>query len=250
MVPYCASVITVSPPLVEEIRRRYYAQRVSLIRNILAYRVVERSDRLRQHLGLSAEVRIALYQGYLQPDRALDILVRAASFLQENTVIVMMGANVGSMQAQLEALIASEGVAERVKIIPPVPHTELLDWTASADLGLIVYRPDYSPNMLKVLPNKLFEYLMAGLPVLASPLDAVAEIVQSHDVGQVVSSLAPADVAAAINAMLADSDALARMRRNALEAARQEFCWEKESSQLIRVCREIEAVSRNLEVRA
>src|SRR3989442_1158505 len=79
MVPYCASVITVSPPIVEEIRRRYHAPRVSLIRNIPAYQVVERSDRLRQHLGLGAEVRIALYQGYIQLDRALDILVRASA---------------------------------------------------------------------------------------------------------------------------------------------------------------------------
>jgi glycosyltransferase involved in cell wall biosynthesis len=239
VVPYCASVITVSPPIVEEIRRRYHTPRVSLIRNIPAYQVVERSDRLRQHLGLSAEIRIALYQGYIQSDRALDILVRAAAFLQENTVIVMMGANEGSMQAQLEALIASERVADRVKIIPPVAHTELLDWTASADLGLIIYRPDFSPNVQMMLPNKLFEYLLAGLPVLASSLDAISDIVRTHEVGQIVSSLSPEDVGAAINAMLSDQVTLARMRRNALEAARHEFHWEKESQKLVRLYHEI-----------
>ena len=133
---------------------------------------------------------------------------------------------------QLEELIASEGVVDRVKIIPPVPYEELLNWTASADLGLIVYSPDYSPAIKMCLGNKLFEFLMAGVPVLTSRLDAVVEIIKTYDVGQVVLSLTPASIGEAINSMLADRDALARMHSNALEAAKQELNWEKESQQL------------------
>jgi len=243
MVPRCAAVITVSPPIVQEIRNRYAVAQVSLIRNILPYRVVAKSDRLRQLLGLAPQVRIALYQGYLQPDRSLDILVRAAAFLEPGIVIVMMGKSFGTTEVQLHLLIASEGVAERVKIIPPVPYEELLDWTASADVGLIVCSPDYAPNIQMLLPNKLFEYLMAGLPVLASQLDAVAQVLESCDVGQVVSSLAPAEVGAAINAMLADSSALARMRENALGAAQHKFCWEKEKNLLISLYQDVMGIS-------
>src|SRR5207253_1284978 len=82
---------------------------------------------LHQYLGLEPEVRIALYQGYLQPDRGLDRLVHAAEFLEPNTIIVMMGKAVPTTQAHLEALIASKRVADRVKIIPAVPYAELLD---------------------------------------------------------------------------------------------------------------------------
>ena len=119
------------------------------------------------------------------------------------------------------------------KFCPPVPYEELLEWTASADIGLIIYSPDDSPNVKMCLPNKLFEYLMAGIPVLASELDAVVDVIKSYSVGQVASSLSPADVGAAITAMLADPVALADMSRHALDAARQEFCWEKEKQQLI-----------------
>jgi glycosyltransferase involved in cell wall biosynthesis len=233
IVPRCARIITVSSPIVEEIRARYHVQEVTLIRNVPAYRVVPKSDRLRQYLGLKPEVRIALYQGYLQPNRGLDSLVRAAVFLAQDIVIVMMGKNRGTTQAQLEALIASEGVAERVKIIPPVPYAELLDWTASADIGLNVASPDYSLNVRYFLPNKLFEYLMAGLPVLTSPLEAMVDVINTYDVGQVLPSLAPADIGNAINSMLADPVGLARNRSNALEAARKEFYWEKERLQLL-----------------
>ncbi len=232
IVPHCAGIITVSPPIVEEIRKRYHVPEVALIRNVPEYRVVPKSDRLRRCLGLKPEVRIALYQGYLQPNRGLDRLVRAAPFLEQDIVIVLMGKNCG---VQLEALIASEGVADRVKILPPVPHAELLDWTASADIGLNVASPDHSLNVRYFLPNKLFEYLMAGLPVLTSPLEAIVEIVETYDVGQVLHSLAPADISEAINKMLADPVSLARKRSNALEAAKNEFYWEKERVQLIQL---------------
>ena len=244
VLPRCAAVITVSPPIVEEMKRRYHLTNVALVRNIPEYRQVQKSDRLRCYLGIGPEVRIALYQGNIQSDRQLDRLVRAAAFLQDNTVIVIMGANVGTTQQQLESLIESEGVGDRVKIIPPIPYDELFTWTASADIGLIVYAADYSANVQMMLPNKLFEYMMAGLPVLSSPLEAIMEVVHTHQVGQVLPSLTSPDIAAAINRMLDDPLALAAMREHALEAAREEYCWEKERSRLLSLYQALERKGR------
>ena len=233
IVPRCVGVITVSSPIVKELRNRYGLSEVTLIRNVPEYRTVSKSDHLREYLGLTPETRIVLYQGYLQPNRGLDRLIRAAAFLEQDIVIVMMGKNRGTTQAQLEALIASEGVADRVKIIPPVPYAELLDWTSSADIGVNVASPDYSLNVRCFLPNKLFEYLMSGVPVLTSSLEAMVEVINTYDVGQVLPSLEPADIGEAINSMLADPAALARMRSNAFEATKEEFNWEKEKLKLI-----------------
>jgi glycosyltransferase involved in cell wall biosynthesis len=226
-------VITVSPPIAQEIRKRYCTAEVTLVRNTPVYRAVARTDRLRRYLKIPSNVRIALYQGTLQADRELHRLVRASRYLEPNIVIVLMGEDADGVQSELEALIDSEGLADRVKIVPPVPYTELLDWTASADIGLIIFPVDGSEGLRMCLPNKLFEYLMAGLPILATPLDAVSDILRTYDVGQIVSSLLPADVGAAINAMMADAAACERMRHNALSAAQRELCWEKERQQLI-----------------
>ena len=89
------------------------------------------------------------------------------------------------------------------------------------------------------LPNKLFEYLMAGLPVLASPLDAVADLIRTYDVGCIVPSLEPEMIGRAISAMLADRDALARMRGSALAATQHDLCWESESRRLIELYEDI-----------
>lgn len=239
MLPYCRGVIATSPPTAQEIQEHYHVPAVTLVRNVPVYQSVPKSERLRQHLGLSPNVRIALYQGYLQPDRGLDRLVLAAEFLEPDIVIVMMGKAVPATRAQLEALITSKGVTDRVKILPPVPYTELLDWTASADIGLVILPMDFSSAVRNMLPNKFFEFLMAGLPVLASPISAVADLIKTYNVGRIVSSLDPADVGAAINAILADQVALAHMSRNALEAAQCEFYWAKESQQLIGLYRDI-----------
>jgi glycosyltransferase involved in cell wall biosynthesis len=239
MLARCAGAITASPLYAQEMCNRYHIPEVTVIRNVPAYRSTVKTDRLRHHLGLRPDVRIALYQGNLQPNRGLQILVRAAPFLERDTIIVMMGRGFGDTPSELNMLIAHEGVADRVKILPPVPYEELLDWTSSADIGLSVLPPDYSLSIQKCLPNKLFEYLMAGLPVLASQLDAIVEVLKTYDVGQVVASLTPAGVGTAINALLADRERLDHMRHNALEAARSVFCWEKESQTLIRLYQEI-----------
>lgn len=239
LLPRCAGIVVTSPLHGQELRHHYPVSGITLVRNVPKYRAVQKTDRLRQYLGLSPATRIALYQGNIHYDRGLDRLIREASRLEPDIVIVMMGKGIGTSQAELEALIAREGVAGRVKIVPPVPYDELLEWTASADVGLIVHRPDFSLNIQTLLPNKLFEYLMAGVPVLTSELGAVVDIVERYDVGQVVRSVEPGAIAAALNALLADDAALQRMRQNALESAKNELNWEKDSLQLVRLYEDI-----------
>lgn len=239
ILPHCAGVITVSSPIAEEIRRRYHVRRVTLVRNFPPYQEVEKTDRIRQYLDLGSETRIALYQGNIQPDRGLDLLVHMAPFVDPDTMIVLMGKPVGGTDVHLEKLIAEKNLTGRVRLIPPVERAVLLEWTSSADIGLSLMPPDYSLNTRWMLPNKVFEYFMAGLPVLSSPLVAIAEILEVYQLGQVVPELEPQQVASALNALLADKLALAMMRQNALEAARRDLCWEKEQIHLLELYADI-----------
>src|SRR5262249_57180352 len=117
------------------------------------------------------------------------ILVEAARYLEPGIVIVLMGK--GPLRDRLQTMIVEQGVQDRVRMLPAVPYAELLEWTASADLGLTVFEPHFSPHIYLCLPTKLFEYLMAGLPVLTSQMVAVAQVVTTYDVGRVVDSLDP-----------------------------------------------------------
>lgn len=233
MAPRCDGIITVSPQIVDEFHRRYGGPYPVLVRNIPPYSPPPdaSSNRLRQMMGFSDDIKIALYQGGIQENRRLDILVRAAHFVADNVRIIMMG--YGESVEKIKALIVAEGVQDRVFVIPAVPYEELVATTASADIGLIVLDGNYSLNQKWCLPNKLFEAMMAGVPVLSSPLEAVEDLLRDYDVGVVVNSLSPESVGPAINALLADGEARARMRRNALAAAHQVFRWDVERLSLI-----------------
>lgn len=234
----CAGVIAVSPLDVQEYRREYSLPDVVLLRDVPAYRPAHKDKCLRKCLGLHTEMRIAFYAGALRSEYELENLVRAAAFLERDIVLVLMKRGPCEMIARMEQLIEGEGMLERVKLLEPVPREELLDWISSADLGLLVLPPTYMPGAASVQPAMFFDYLIAGLPVLTSQLEAVVEIVASYDAGRVVAALTPEDIGAAINALLADSEALAWMRDNALRAAR-EFCWERERQKLVTLYRDI-----------
>ena len=236
MMPYCRAAIATSAPMARAISMQYRLP-VAVIRNFPPFQAVAPSDRLRHRLGVGPGVRIALYQGNIQPDRQLDRLVHAAALLDRDTIIVLMGAAHDATRIELERLIAQMGVDDRVKILPPVPYAELLAWTASADVGLNILPVGYSAHLDVCLPNKVFEYMMGGVPVLVSPLAAVADIVTRFDVGSVVETLEPVTIASAIKALLADREAMARMRHNALNAARKEFHWEQEQLHLVTLYR-------------
>jgi glycosyltransferase involved in cell wall biosynthesis len=132
-------------------------------------------------------------------------------------------------------LIQREQLEAQVKILPAVPYECLLDWTAAADIGLLLLPPDYSESIRKCLPNKFFEYLMAGLPMVVSRLDIVADLVQLYDVGIVIDDLIPEVIGESLMALMNNSEQMARMHEQALHTVDASgLCWEKEQKKLIR----------------
>lgn len=230
--PRVTEVVVASSRYTAVLQYLYGGPIAAAVRNIPPYQPpVVGSNRIREALGLPAETRIALYQGAFQENRSLHLLVNAGPYLAPNHVIVLMG--FGPTEASLRRLIDERGLGDRVKMLPAAPYAELLSWTASADLGLSIFDPDHSLSIKYCQPNKLFEYLMAGVPVLASDLPGVVEVLRRYRVGGMVASLDGPDIAHAINAILSDDAALAGMKRNALAAARTDLNWEVEQRELI-----------------
>ncbi|GCF10417.1 glycosyl transferase [Dictyobacter arantiisoli] len=231
----CTVHITGSPLYKPILTDLYGNKCVQVIRHIPPHRVVVENTLFQQTLLLAPETQIALYQGNLQEDRELDTLVLAAVYLNPGIAIVMMGDDYGNCKSRLQTLIQREQLADRVKIIPAVPYAQLLDWTASATIGLTVLPPTYSLSIRLCLPNKFFEYVMAGLPILSSRLDAIAEMIQLYDIGHVLDEYTPYQIGQAINLMLADQDELLRMQANTRTALKSGLTWEEESQKLVQI---------------
>jgi hypothetical protein len=172
---------------------------------------LERDGRLRDAAGVEPGQRVLLYQGGYQSGRGLEQLLESACFLPDGWVLVMMG--FGSMESHLRARAAEvDPDGAKIRFIPPAPHAELGSWTADADLGLIPYE-NTCLNHWFCSPNKLWEYPVAGVPMLVSPFPELRSVVERHGVGRCLPEPLDGPGLARVLGSIEEPELLA-MRRN------------------------------------
>lgn len=219
--------IAVSPAIVQTLTERYGLKQVSLVRNLPMYRPPVASNRIRDALGLPADRPIALYQGGFLTANGLDRVIRAAATLDDGCLVLLGD---GPTEEALRRQVKDQGLQEQVYFLPRVPFSSLHEYTCSADLGICLIQGT-GQSFYHSLPNKLFEYLMAGLPVLASDFPQMGRVVRQEGVGRVVDPQDEAAVARQMQALLADTTARQAYAQAALKAARK-YNWENEAAAL------------------
>ncbi|MCB1183275.1 glycosyltransferase [bacterium] len=162
--------------------------------------------------------KLVLYQGVIMTGRGLELLPRALAKLPPHIGFVLVGGGAPGYRAELEAVAAAAGVADRFFVLPPVPQQELFPYTCSADAGIVTYR-NTCRNNYYCAPNKLYEYAAAGLPMIGSDMPPIRAFLAEHEVGEVFAEDDPASLAAAVGAVCADAEAHARYRANCFAAA-------------------------------
>ncbi len=180
-VPRCAAVITVSDGIAERLRVRYGLRaKPCVVRNVSALRGDGRGG-LRERLGIDAAVPLVLHQGAPAQARGCEVLVEAVAQLP-GVALAFLGDPEPSYGARLRELITARGLKERVRLLPSVALEDLLAHTAEADVGVTLLQ-DTCLNHRLALPNKLFEYIAAGVPVVAAALPETERLVQEYGVG-------------------------------------------------------------------
>jgi glycosyltransferase involved in cell wall biosynthesis len=228
VVPRCAAVITVSDGIADRLRERYrLRERPTVVRNVSALVPGGRGG-LRRSLGIGPEVPLVLHQGAPAPDRGCEVLVQAAAQL-DGAHVAFLGDPEPGYGEQLEAIVQRLGVGERVSMLPSVPLVELLAHTAEADVGVTLLQ-DTCENHRLALPNKLFEYIAAGVPVVASALPETERLIGDYGVGWCVTPDDPAELAAALRLAFAARNGHLRAR---LERAATELRWPRERERLL-----------------
>jgi len=174
---------------------------------------------LRDEYGWDPDDRVFLYQGIQNLGRGLKTLIEAMGKTDPSRKLVLLGD--GPLHDELRAQVGKHNLGERIRFRDKVPYDDLLGITASADFGVTLLE-DLNLSTRLGAPNKLFEYLHAGLPVLVSDRAEARRVLDRFDVGIAVGPTA-GEIAAGIT-ILIDSDRVELWRANTHDAAR-EYSW-------------------------
>ncbi len=227
-----ACVIMTARSQAEQVSEWYPGVSPILVMNCQDGEPTPRTTTLRERFGLEENHRILLYQGLINADRGIFVALEALRRLPEPFVYIVLGD--GQDSAELKRRIDSFGLAKRAFHPGSVPGSELPDATASADYGLALFQNTSLAHYL-VSPNKVFEYMRAGLPVVASDFPEFQRLWSSADLGVRVD---PTDAVAVANALLTLEDDRPRRERihsDAQRLVRETFNWQNQMSNLLAV---------------
>lgn len=187
--------------------------------------------------ALSGPVRL-FFQGQLFFDRNVEAAVRCMPYLRGRATLTLQGW--GEAEQQLRELIRNLDVEDCVHFVPPCGPLEVVEAARAYDVGLILHKP-VTLNHELTLPNKLFDYLGAGLAIVAPNLPVFEEIIGSTGCGMTFSHDGSPSLQSVLDRIVSDRSGLQEMKRHAAEACHQ-YCWDVQGRKLIGVYRQVAGV--------
>ncbi|MBL7944252.1 MAG: glycosyltransferase, partial [Flavobacteriales bacterium] len=231
ILPRLSNMYTVNESIASFYRDRYHIP-VYVVRNVPPGRPLP-PLKSRQELGLPADKRLIILQGaYIDPDRGAREAVEAMEFV-DNALLMIIGS--GRDLPVVQQMAAAPQLKDRVLFRPKLPFDELQQYTRQADVGLTLDKPVHL-NYTYSLPNKIFDYVHAGIPVVASRLPELERLINEYRIGALVDEVTPQKIAAAINTVLSQPKS---NWSDVLKQCAEANNWQKESEIFTEIYRDL-----------
>ncbi len=216
-------VITVSPSIADLLQETYHLDEVVTVRNV-PMGSTDLPKATKTDLGLDENRFLLLLQGGgINMNRGGEELVEAMRYI-EKVDLVIIGS--GDAIPELQRMAKEFKLDDKIRFLPRMPYEEMMRYTSAADLGFSLDK-DGNLNYRFSLPNKIFDYAMAGLPMVTSDLPEVAAFVRKNEIGVVLTEVAPKEIAKQVNELLETPVELSRLKLNASKMS-ADLSWEKE----------------------
>lgn len=226
ILPRLKYVITVSDSIAEKYKSEYDISPV-VIRN-LARNSESITGYTRYELGIKPEDLILIFQGSgLNIDRGGEELIDAISITPGVTLFVVGSGDILDVMKQK---VMENNISDRVIFIPKLSWENMMRYTKGADVGISIDK-DTNLNYYFSLPNKLFEYISAGLAVITSALPEVKKMVEDNRCGIVLNTSSPEEISRSIKILRDDRQLLYDLKKNS-RIASEKINWENESKKI------------------
>lgn len=218
-------MVTVCDSFRQFFKKRYGVDALVLKNCPLDLPLLNESNLLRENLNLKETDKILLYQGAFNYSRGLEKLILSAQLFSKDIQLVLMGD--GPLQSRLKELAKNKS---NVHFHLKVPFSELIHYSASADIGILLIEAKNRSKEL-TLPNKVFEYMAAGIPFITNKLPEASSIVEQHNCGYVIDDNNPECIASAVNNIFAeDFTHKGHLGRKAIES---QYLWDMDFDKLM-----------------
>ncbi len=227
LIVYADKTITVSEAIANEYVKLYDIPKPALVLNAPPYKKIEKKDIFRDTFNIDKDKTIFLYQGGLSSGRGVDILLDAFNDMDDDkNVIVFMG--YGPLE---ELIISASAENSNIYFHKAVSPDELLDYTSSADFGISTIE-DSCLSYRYCLPNKMFEYLMAEIPIIVSNLYEMKRLVENNNIGVVANENTPEGLREAIEKAVL-------LNQKNIQKVKEIYNWEEQEKVLLEVYKEL-----------
>jgi len=210
------------------IRKEFKVNNTIIIRNLPRYYKPVMVSDLHSNLKIDKSKKIILYQGVLLKGRGIEIVFEILNDLPDFVFVIAGG---GEFENYYKDLAVKMNLTKQVFFLGKVKQDELYKKTAAADVGIALIE-NLSLSYYYALPNKLFEYIMAEVPVVVSNLPQMKEVVEKNDVGFAVDAENKEEIISAFK-KLAEDKTIYESKKQNCKIASQELNWEKEVTTLL-----------------
>ena len=215
---------------IAEIYNQKYGTDMKVIRNLPYYHPGDPNPESRK---LSHEKTI-IYQGSVNQGRGLELVIHSMRYLENVRFWIFGDGDIsGDLKNEVRKLKLESAVQFKGRVLPD----ELIQYTVQADVGISL-EENLGLNYYYALPNKLFDYISANIPVLVSDFPEMGPLVKKYDIGIATITTDPHELAVIIKSMLHDSEKIRKWKKN-LQKAASELCWENEERKLLDFYREL-----------
>lgn len=183
-------------------------------------------------LVLAQDKKVILYQGALNVGRGLEWVIKCMPYL-DNCVLIIIGS--GKLKYRLRAGVSKLRIKDKVQFMGKILPDELPKYTKGADIGLCLLE-ERGLSYYYSLPNRVFDYIQAGLPILATDFPEISKIISTYNTGVVINHYEPKYLAQVITEMLEKGKEVYQKNFNEIK---KELCWEKEQEKLFDLLAEI-----------
>jgi len=232
LIKHVDGMITVCELFADEFSKRYGITHPVILHNTPELRPLKKLDLIRERFKIPSDQKVILYLGSLFPGRGAEITIDSAAYLDDNVALVIIGPATEDYRKQIQER-ANKIKTARIIVEDAIPPSEVYDYLMSADLGIVFYENTCFAN--NSLSNKLFDYMLSGLPVVASAMSETRRIIQETESGIALGNADAEELGNTITQILQDEESLERFRENARMSVEERYNWAVETEKLLKL---------------